>query len=82
MNLIVCSMHLFDGAVYPRLLCKAFPDDFSGEHVVIRDISTLLPLMRTCADGSSRPVHNDFRLFASAKALMPGMEPVVGERME
>lgn len=74
LNLIVCSMHLFDGAVYPRLLCKAFPDDFSGEHVVIRDISTLLPLMRTCADGSSRPVHNDFRLFVSAKALMPGME--------
>lgn len=30
--------------------------------------------MRTCADGSSRPVHNDFRLFVSAKALMPGME--------
>lgn len=74
LDLIVCSMHLFDGAVYPKLLCEAFPDDFSGEHVVMRDISMLSPLMRVCADGSSRPVHNDFRLFASSKALTPGME--------
>ena len=74
LDLIVCSMHLFDGAVYPRLLCEAFPDVFSGEHVVMRDISKLSPLMRVCADGSSRPVHNDFRLFVSSKALMPEME--------
>lgn len=74
LDLIACSMHLFDGAVYPRLLCEAFPDVFSGEHVVMQDISKLSPLMRVCADRSSRPVHNDFRLFVSSKALMPGME--------
>lgn len=71
---IVSSMHLLDGAVYPKLLCKAFPETFSGEHVAQRDINILSPLMRICADGSAWPVHNDFRIFIKSKALQPGMK--------
>ena len=74
LGLIASSMHLLDGAIYPGLLCNAFPDVFSGEYVVARDISILSPLLRKCADGSTRPIHNDFRLFVSSKALEPGME--------
>lgn len=74
LGLIASSMHLLDGAIYPKLLCNAFPDVFSGEHVVARDIAILSPLLRKCADGSTRPIHNDFRLFVSSKALEPGME--------
>lgn len=74
LSLIASSMHLLDGAIYPKLLCNAFPDVFSGEHVVARDIAILSPLLRKCADGSTRPIHNDFRLFVSSKALEPGME--------
>lgn len=74
LGLIASSMHLLDGAIYPELLCNAFPDVFSGEYVVARDVSILSPLLRKCADGSTRPIHNDFRLFISSKALEPGME--------
>ena len=74
LGLIASSMHLLDGAIYPELLCNAFPDVFSGEYVVARDVSILSPLLRKCADGSTCPVHNDFRLFVSSKALEPGME--------
>lgn len=74
LGLIASSMHLLDGAIYPKLLCNAFPDAFSGEYVVERDIAILSPLLRKCADGSTRPIHNDFRLFVSSKALEPGME--------
>lgn len=74
LNLIAASMHLLDGAIYPKLLCKAFPGVFSGEHVVMRDISILSPLVRICADGSARPIHNDFRIFVSSKALLSDME--------
>lgn len=74
LGLIASSMHLLDGAIYPELLCKAFPDAFSGEHVVMRDISILSPLMRICADGSARPIHNDFRIFVSSKVLRSDME--------
>ena len=74
LSLIASSMHLLDGAIYPKLLCKAFPDAFSEECVVARDIAILSPLLRKCADGSTRPIHNDFRLFVSSKALEPGME--------
>lgn len=74
LGLIASSMHLLDGAIYPGLLCNAFPDVFSEEYVVARDISILSPLLRKCADGSTCPIHNDFRLFVSSKALEPGME--------
>lgn len=74
LGLIASSMHLLDGAIYPELLCNAFPDAFSGEYVVARDVSILSPLLRKCADGSTCPIHNDFRLFVSSKALEPGME--------
>lgn len=74
LDLIASSMHLLDGAIYPKLLCNAFPDEFSGEYVVARDIAILSPLLRKCADGSTRPIHNDFRLFVSSKALGPVME--------
>lgn len=74
LDIIASSMHLLDGAIYPELLCRAFPDVFSGKHVATQDISILSPLMRICADGSARPIHNDFRLFMSSKALRPGME--------
>lgn len=74
LGLIASSMHLLDGAIYPKLLCSAFPDSFSEEYVVARDIAILSPLLRKCADGSTRPIHNDFRLFVSSKALEPGME--------
>ena len=74
LGLIASSMHLLDGAIYPGLLCNAFPDVFSGEYVVARDVSILSPLLRKCADGSTCPIHNDFRLFVSSKALEPGME--------
>lgn len=74
LGLIASSMHLLDGAIYPELLCNAFPDVFSGEYVVARDVSILSPLLRKCADGSARPIHNDFRLFISSKALESGME--------
>lgn len=74
LGLIASSMHLLDGAIYPELLCNAFPNVFSGEHVVARDVSILSPLLRKCADGSTRPIHNDFRLFVSSKALESGME--------
>ena len=74
LGLIASSMHLLDGAIYPKLLCNAFPDSFSDEYVVARDIAILSPLLRKCADGSTRPIHNDFRLFVSSKALEPGME--------
>lgn len=74
LGLIASSMHLLDGAIYPELLCNAFPDVFSGEYVVARDVSILSSLLRKCADGSTRPIHNDFRLFVSSKALEPGME--------
>lgn len=74
LGLIASSMHLLDGAIYPKLLCNAFPDSFSEEYVVARDIAILSPLLRKCADGSTRPIHNDFRLFVSSKALEPGME--------
>ena len=74
LGLIASSMHLLDGAIYPGLLCNAFPNVFSEEYVVARDISILSPLLRKCADGSTCPIHNDFRLFVSSKALEPGME--------
>ena len=74
LGLIASSMHLLDGAIYPELLCNAFPDVFSGEYVVARDVSILSPLLRKCADGSTCPIHNDFRLFVSSKTLEPGME--------
>ena len=74
LGIIASSMHLLDGAIYPRLLCNTFPDAFSEEYVVARDIAILSPLLRKCADGSTRPIHNDFRLFVSSKALEPGME--------
>ena len=74
LDLIACSMHLLDGAIYPNLLSKAFPDAYSGDYVVKRDISILSPLMKVCADGSARPIHNDFRLFVSSKASQSGME--------
>lgn len=67
LGLIASSMHLLDGAIYPELLCNAFPDVFSGEYVVARDVSILSPLLRKCADGSTCPVHNDFRLFMSSR---------------
>ena len=78
LGLIASSMHLLDGAIYPKLLCNAFPDSFSDEYVVARDIAILSPLLRKCADGSTRPIHNDFRLFVSSKALEPGMEGYLG----
>lgn len=71
LSLIASSMHLLDGAVYPKLLCGAFPEAFSGEHVARRDISILSPLMKICDDGSAWPIHNDFRIFVSSKALHP-----------
>ena len=74
LDLIASSMHLLDGAIHPKLLCKAFPEVFSGEHAAIRDISILAPLMRICADGSAWPIHNDFRIFVSSKAMQFGME--------
>lgn len=74
LGLIASSMHLLDGAIYPGLLCNAFPGVFSEEYVVARDISILSPLLRKCADGSTRPIHNDFRLFVSSKALESGMK--------
>ena len=74
LGLIASSMHLLDGAIYPKLLCNAFPDVFPGEYVVARDIFILSPLLRECADRSVRPIHNDFRLFVSSKALEPGTE--------
>lgn len=69
LGLIASSMHLLDGAIYPHLLCRAFPEAFSGEHVARRDISILSPLLKMRADGSAWPIHNDFRLFVSSKAL-------------
>ena len=74
LGLIASSMHLLDGAVYPSILCKAFPESFSGEHVAKRDISILSPVMEVCADGSAWPIHNDFRIFVRSKVLQPGME--------
>lgn len=71
LSLIASSMHLLDGAVYPKLLCSAFPEAFSGEHAAKRDVSILSPLMKICDDGSAWPIHNDFRIFVSSKALHP-----------
>ena len=47
LGLIASSMHLLDGAIYPGLLCNAFPKVFSEEYVVARDISILSPLLRS-----------------------------------
>lgn len=74
LSLIAASMHLLDGAIYPKLLNKAFPEAFSGEYVARQDIKILSALMRICEDGSAWPVHNDFRIFVRSKVLQPSMK--------
>lgn len=82
LGLIASSMHLLDGAIYPGLLCNAFPGVFSEEYVVARDVSILSPLLRKCADGSTCPIHNDFRLFVSSKALESRYEGISSFRFQ
>ena len=68
-HLVLCTMYLLDGIVSPGILSSAFPNVFKESYKAEMGLEALSPVVRKSKDGRYRPIHNDFRIFVSKRAL-------------